>query len=97
MKIEADRIRQRAYDIWMAAGCPAGMDTAHWNQAERELLAEEGIASAPTDGATNGHDAAPTSDGSSSSATAAPEEDPARRRLRLNWGRKSNAEKPVNP
>ena len=34
-----ERIRQRAYELWEASGCPQGCETAHWLQAERELSA----------------------------------------------------------
>lgn len=30
-------VRQRAYEIWEAEGCPAGRDRDHWHRAEREL------------------------------------------------------------
>jgi hypothetical protein len=33
----ADQIAVRAYQIWVANGCPQGRDTEHWLQAEREL------------------------------------------------------------
>jgi len=33
------RIRQRAYELWEASGCPQGCETEHWLQAERELSA----------------------------------------------------------
>jgi hypothetical protein len=34
-----DRIRQRAYELWEACGCPQGCEKEHWLQAEREILA----------------------------------------------------------
>ena len=34
-----ERIRQRAYELWEASGCPQGCETEHWLQAERELSA----------------------------------------------------------
>ena len=34
-----DRIRQRAYELWEASGCPQGREAEHWLQAERELSA----------------------------------------------------------
>ncbi|MGA1856226.1 DUF2934 domain-containing protein [Azospirillum sp. 11R-A] len=34
------RIRDRAYAIWLEEGCPHGRDADHWGQAEREVLAE---------------------------------------------------------
>ncbi|ANC91692.1 DUF2934 domain-containing protein [Azospirillum humicireducens] len=34
------RIRDRAYAIWLDEGCPQGRDAEHWLQAERAILAE---------------------------------------------------------
>lgn len=34
------RIRDRAYAIWLDEGCPEGRDAEHWFQAERAILAE---------------------------------------------------------
>ncbi len=31
------KIRDRAYEIWLEAGQPEGMEQQHWAQAEREL------------------------------------------------------------
>jgi hypothetical protein len=36
---EGEKIRQRAYEIWEACGCPHGEDAMHWLQAEREVKA----------------------------------------------------------
>jgi len=33
----AERIRQRAYEIWEREGRPEGREQAHWEQAEREV------------------------------------------------------------
>jgi hypothetical protein len=33
-----DRIRERAYEIWFAAGCRDGEAQQHWLTAEREIL-----------------------------------------------------------
>lgn len=33
-----DRIRERAYHIWCASGCPDGEADQHWLAAEREIL-----------------------------------------------------------
>lgn len=38
---DEDRVRDRAYALWQAAGSPEGDDQRFWHQAEREL-AEEG-------------------------------------------------------
>jgi hypothetical protein len=32
------RIRERAYEIWAASGCPAGQAEQHWVAAETEIL-----------------------------------------------------------
>jgi hypothetical protein len=37
-----ERIRRRAYDLWLAENGSHGRDLAHWAQAEREVLAEVG-------------------------------------------------------
>lgn len=34
----SDRIRERAYAIWMAAGCRHGQAEQHWFAAEQEIL-----------------------------------------------------------
>jgi hypothetical protein len=33
----ADRIRERAHEIWREEGCPDGHADEHWRRAEREL------------------------------------------------------------
>jgi hypothetical protein len=33
-----ERIRERAYEIWFAAGCRDGEAEQHWLAAEREIL-----------------------------------------------------------
>jgi hypothetical protein len=35
----SDRIRERAYQIWMATGCRHGQAEQHWFTAEQEILA----------------------------------------------------------
>jgi hypothetical protein len=35
-----ERIRQRAYEIWVREGQPQGRDAEHWAQACREIEAE---------------------------------------------------------
>ena len=32
-----EQIRQRAYDLWEAAGCPEDREQEFWHEAEREL------------------------------------------------------------
>ncbi len=34
-----ERVRQRAYELWEASGCPQGFEAEHWCQAEREVAA----------------------------------------------------------
>lgn len=34
---QEQEIQQRAYEIWMAAGCPQGQDQEHWYRALEEL------------------------------------------------------------
>jgi hypothetical protein len=36
----SDRIRERAYEIWLSGGCHDGEADQHWLAAERQLLAE---------------------------------------------------------
>lgn len=36
------RIRDRAYAIWLEQGCPDGCDGDHWLQAERDIAAQAG-------------------------------------------------------
>jgi hypothetical protein len=33
-----DRIREKAYEIWVASGCQHGAAEDHWLAAEREIL-----------------------------------------------------------
>jgi hypothetical protein len=40
-----ERIRQRAYQIWLEEGCPEGRAEIHWEMA-REFVANEGNGSA---------------------------------------------------
>lgn len=41
------RIRDRAYAIWLEQGCPDGRDGDHWLQAEREIVAQARAAAVP--------------------------------------------------
>lgn len=36
-----ERVRERAYAIWKAAGCPEGKSHEHWEQAEAEIATED--------------------------------------------------------
>jgi hypothetical protein len=38
-------IRERAYHLWIADGCPEGNADAYWLDAQRELLATSVVAS----------------------------------------------------
>ena len=41
-----ERIKERAYAIWLAEGRVHGKHHDHWHQAEREIAAEEGAGTA---------------------------------------------------
>lgn len=36
-RLDEDRIRERAYGIWIAEGKPHGRELAHWQRAHHEL------------------------------------------------------------
>lgn len=38
------RIRERAYELWAASGCPNGEAEQHWFAAETEILATPKLA-----------------------------------------------------
>jgi hypothetical protein len=42
----SDRIRERAYEIWLSGGCRDGEAEQHWLAAEQEVLAEPSFAEA---------------------------------------------------
>jgi len=42
-----DRIRHRAHEIWEKQGRPHGADYQHWDQATREIDAEDAAAKKP--------------------------------------------------
>jgi hypothetical protein len=42
------RIRERAYEIWNAQGCPEGRADEHWLTAEREILTVPPVPSSPS-------------------------------------------------
>lgn len=44
-----ERIRERAHEIWEREGNPSGQEEAHWEQAAREIDAEETIANVSSD------------------------------------------------
>jgi hypothetical protein len=39
-RLDEDRIRERAYGIWIAEGRPHGRELAHWQRAHQELQRE---------------------------------------------------------
>ena len=39
-RLDEDRIRERAYGIWIAEGRPHGRELAHWQRAHHELQLE---------------------------------------------------------
>jgi DUF2934 family protein len=39
-RLDEDRIRERAYGIWIAEGRPHGRELAHWQRAHHELQHE---------------------------------------------------------
>jgi hypothetical protein len=39
-RLDEDRIRERAYGIWIAEGRPDGRELAHWQRAHHELQLE---------------------------------------------------------
>ncbi|MBB4265359.1 DUF2934 domain-containing protein [Roseospira visakhapatnamensis] len=41
-----ERIRSRAYELWLEEGQPLGRDEDHWARAEAEVLANEATAGA---------------------------------------------------
>lgn len=45
----SDRIRERAYEIWMATGCGHGQAEQHWFAAEQEILSASLRGAKPAD------------------------------------------------
>jgi hypothetical protein len=39
-RLDEDRIRERAYGIWISEGRPHGRELAHWQRAHHELQSE---------------------------------------------------------
>lgn len=46
---DEERIRARAYALWIEEGRPDGRDREHWERAERELRVEQAAPPAPAD------------------------------------------------
>ncbi len=42
-ELSREKVAQRAYQLWEAAGHPTGQDLEHWLQAEKELLKVSGL------------------------------------------------------
>jgi Protein of unknown function (DUF2934) len=40
-KEREQRIRERAYRIWLDEGQPEGCDKEHWQEAEKQIIEEE--------------------------------------------------------
>ncbi len=66
-----ERIRSRAYEIWLEEGQPLGRDEEHWARAEAEVLRDANV------GAT-----APDGQATPDTETAAPQETPKTTRRR---------------
>lgn len=70
----AEMIRQRAYDLWCRAGCPDGQDHEHWEQATREIEAEDAASRAAAP------DEPPSATAGAAPASAKPDAPPGSRR-----------------
>lgn len=46
MNDQEEAIRQRAHDIWEQAGRPEGAAAEHWDEARRQIAAEQDISGA---------------------------------------------------
>jgi len=73
-----DRIRTRAYLIWLEEGQPHGKDTEHWSRAEAEVAVDGGAASAKPKRATarRSKKAETPADAAAAPAEAAPKKTP---------------------
>ena len=71
-----ERIKERAYAIWLAEGRVHGKHQDHWHRAEREIAAEEG---GGTGGATARRPCRPRTTKPPSEAGSAAAKRPARR------------------
>jgi hypothetical protein len=43
LQAREDRIRERAYHIWLDAGCPDGAAHDHWRMAEAQQAADAAV------------------------------------------------------
>jgi hypothetical protein len=48
-----DEIRQRAYELWLAAGEPEGRADSFWYEAEKELITKDAAAGEVPPGMTD--------------------------------------------
>ncbi len=44
-----ERVRERAHQLWLQAGCPEGRGDEHWQQAERDIHNETSASPTQTD------------------------------------------------
>ena len=68
MEPSEDKLRQRAYELWEASGCPTGQPDEFWHRARAELA--NGETEADIDGTLE--DSFPASDPPSHSGTTGP-------------------------
>jgi hypothetical protein len=83
--MDADLIRQRAYELWQADGCPEGRDVDYWLRAETELAAED----SPAPGEPAGGDSAARSEPDITPLEQAGSPRPARKTAAKAGGRKA--------
>jgi hypothetical protein len=74
-----ERIKERAYAIWLAEGRVHGRHQDHWHRAEREIAAEDSAGKA-AGGATARRPSRPRAAAASTAGTAAAPKRPATRR-----------------
>lgn len=52
--VTVDQIRERAYELWQADGCPEGRDVEYWLRAEADLKGESRAGAEAGDGPGGG-------------------------------------------
>ena len=60
-----DEIRVRAYDIWVAEGCPEGREREHWERAAAEIDSSTTSCSKGSETNTVAADETPPTEGTS--------------------------------
>jgi len=86
-------VRERAYLIWEAEGCPADCEQEHWERAVREIADEEAASSAGDDtGAGETDQATPATEKLGETATTSPVPEKAKRQRAA-----KGAAKPATP